>query len=148
MFMEVKLDWFELISAAGAGAVTIKLLDIVWMQRVIRESEKKKWLREKRLAAYSKLTSEVLSLGREFQTREDAFKGYALAAEAMLLADNKKLAERIEGHFTMISNLYKEVTRDSSDPLKKSESELEGAYLLVIKDSRSLAEELRISLNK
>ncbi|MGL0962131.1 hypothetical protein ACSTD9_22130 [Vibrio vulnificus] len=148
MFIEVKLDWFELISAAGVGAVTIKLLDIVWMQRVIRESEKKKWLREKRLAAYSKLTSEVLSLGREFQTREDVFKGYALAAEAMLLADNKRLAERIESHFTMISNLYKETTRDSSDPLKKSESELEGAYLLVINDSRSLAEELRKSLNK
>ncbi|MGL0931520.1 hypothetical protein ACSTDZ_21335 [Vibrio vulnificus] len=142
------MDWFELISAAGVGAVTIKLLDIVWMQRVIRESEKKKWLREKRLAAYSKLTSEVLSLGREFQTREDVFKGYALAAEAMLLADNKRLAERIESHFTMISNLYKETTRDSSDPLKKSESELEGAYLLVINDSRSLAEELRKSLNK
>lgn len=118
------------------------------MQGVVQKAEKQKWLREKRLEAYTKLSSEILSLGREHKTREDPFKGYALCAEAILLADNDKLANKIEHHFTMISNLYSETIREPQDPLKKPESELEGAYELVIKNSRSLVEELRRSLNK
>ncbi|EGQ9189697.1 hypothetical protein F7J78_18170 [Vibrio cholerae] len=105
-------------------------------------------MREQRLKAYSKLATEILSLGREFQTREDVFKGYALAAEAILLTDDKKLADKIETYFTMLSNLYAEALRDPSDPLKKSDSELDGAYAFVIKDSRELVDELRKSLNR
>ncbi|EGR2417003.1 hypothetical protein DYB90_17830 [Vibrio cholerae] len=142
------LNWYELLTAASFGAIAVKLLDILWMQRVIHKSDKQKWLREQRLKAYSKLATEILSLGREFQTREDVFKGYALAAEAILLTDDKKLADKIETYFTMLSNLYAEALRDPSDPLKKSDSQLDGAYAFVIKDSRELVDDLRKSLNR
>lgn len=123
-----------------------KILDIVWLQRSLRESEKRKWLRDKRLIAYTAVTKEILSLGKESNTREDPFKGYSLAAEAILLADNQELAHEIEMLFTNISNLYKEATKLEDDPEKISEEHLEGAYKLVMEKSLSLVGKLRKSI--
>lgn len=142
------MTWIQLLSAVGIGALLTKILDIVWLQRSLRESEKRKWLRDKRLNAYTAVTKEILSLGKELKTREDPFNGYSLAAESILLADNEELANEIEVLFTNISNLYKEATRSEDDPEKKSEEHLEGAYNLVVKKSRSLVEKLRQSIQK
>ena len=142
------MDWLQIASAFGVGALVVKVLDIVWLQKAMRDSERAKWLREKRLAAYSDLTKEILSLGQCSNVRENAFDGYALASEAILLVENEKLAFEIEHFFTMVSNLYKEAIRDDKDPSKKSEGHLEGAYELVVKESRRLVKELRKSLHK
>jgi hypothetical protein len=39
---EIKMDWLQLISAVGIRALLTKVLDIVWLQRTMREAEKKK----------------------------------------------------------------------------------------------------------
>ena len=107
-----------------------------------------KWLREKRLEAYTELTKEILSLGQCRGSRENAFDGYALAAEAFLLVENEELALRIEKFFTMSSNLYNEALKEEKDPSKKPEENLEGAYEILLQDSRKLVMELRKSLHK
>ncbi len=142
------MDWVQIISAVGIGALLTKVLDIVWLQSAIRESEKRKWLREQRLRVYSKVSEEILSMGNNMNTREDAFASYALAAEAMLLVENEKLANDIECFFTKLSNLFSEVTKADSDPTKKSDEHLEGAYQAVLKESRRLVKELRKSLHE
>lgn len=140
------MTWIELLSAIGIGALLTKILDIVWLQRSLRESEKRKWLRDKRLIAYTAVTKEILSLGKECNTREDLFKGLSLAAQAILLADNKDLSDEIKLLFTNISNLYKEAIRLEDDPEKKSEKHLEGAYQIVMEKSLIIVEKLRISI--
>ena len=142
------MDWLQIISAVGIGALMTKVLDIVWLQRSIRETEKKKWLRDQRLRVYSKLSEEMFSMGKSFNTREDAFAGYALAAEAILLSDDDKLAADIEHFFTMLSNIYAEGSKADGDPTKKTEDHLEGAYNIVVTESRRLVKELRKSLHK
>ncbi len=142
------MEWIQTASAFGFGALAIKILDIVWLQRAIRDSERKKWLREKRLEAYTELTKEILSLGQCRGSRENAFNGYALASEAILLVENEELAFRIEKFFTMITNLYMEALKEENDPSKKTENHLEGAYEIVVKESKNLVLELRKSLHK
>src|SRR4030065_1448526 len=102
------MNWIELISAAGVGAIATKLLDILWLQRMIRNAERASWLREKRLKAYSELCTELISLGRNSDLRNDAFEGYVLATEAILLTDDDTLAEEIELFFTHLSNVFAE----------------------------------------
>ena len=140
------MTWYQILSIFGLGALTIKILDILWLQRVLQRAEKKKWLREQRLRAYSNIAKEILSMGKATGTREDAFIGYALAAEAMLLTDNPKLSKQIELHFTKVSNLYKESIKSPDDPNRKHE--LEGAYNIIITESRELIEALRQSINE
>lgn len=142
------MDWFQIISAVGIGALLTKLLDIIWLQRAIRETEKRKWLCDQRLRVYSKLAEEMLSLGKSFNTREDAFVGYALAAEAILLSDDDKLSADIEHFFTMLSNLFVEGAKADNDPTKKPEDHLEVAYNMIVAESRRLVKELRRSLHK
>lgn len=142
------MDWIQILSAGGIGALLTKILDIVWLQRAVRESEKRKWLREQRLRVYSELAAEILSMGKSLESREDAFSGYALAAEAVLLVHDEKLANDIEHFFTMLSNIFKEGCKADDDSSKKSEKNLEGAYKVVVAESRRLVKELRASLHE
>jgi len=141
------MDWIQVISAVGIGALLTKVLDIVWLQRAVRESEKRRWFREQRLRVYSKLSEEILSMGKSMNTREDAFSGYALAAEAILLVDDE-LARDIEQFFTRLANIFSEGVKTDDDPIKRSEDELEGAYKVVVEESRRLVKELRLSLHE
>jgi hypothetical protein len=97
---------------------------------------------------YSKVAAEMLSLGRNFNTREDAFSGYSLAAEAILLTEDEKLSNDIEQFFTKVSNLYKEGIKDDNDPTRKPDELLEGAYNMVVAESRRLVKELSRSIHK
>lgn len=144
----MEVNWVQIASAVGFGALIAKIIDIVWLQRAIHKAEKKKWLREQRLRVYAKLAEEVLSMGKSMNSREDAFSGYALAAEAVLLADNEKLANDIEHFFTMLSNIFEEGAKADNDPTKKPDDHLEGAYMVVVEESRRLIKELRRSLHE
>jgi hypothetical protein len=142
------MDWLQIISAVGVGALLTKVLDIVWLQKSLQEAEKRKWFREQRLRVYSKLAEELISLGKSKGARTDAFVGYALAAEAMLLVDNEQLANDIECFFTMLANVFAEGCKLDDEPTKKSEEMLEGAYRIVAEESRRLVRELRNSLRE
>ena len=142
------MEWIKLVGAVGIGAITTKLLDIVWLQNSLRESERRKWLREKRFEVYSDLTSELLSLGRNSDLRDDAFAGYALASKAILLTKDDKLANDIEKFFTWLANIFREALVPDGSPNKKPEEEREGAYEKLYKESRSLVKELRKSLHR
>jgi len=141
------MEWIKLVGAIGIGAIATKLLDIVWLQNALRESERRKWMREKKFDVYSELVTELLSLGRNSDLRDDAFEGYALASKAVLLIENDKLANDIERFFTWLSNMFKEAAISKGDPDKKPEEELEGAYEKLHKESRRLVKELRKSLH-
>lgn len=141
------MSWEALIGAAGVGAIATKLLDILWLQRMIRSAERVSWLRDKRLEAYSELCAELLSLGKNSDLRNDAFEGYALATEAILLTDDDTLAEEIELFFTHLSNLFSEAAKPENDSSRRPEKELEGAYHVVYKNSRRLVKKLRASLH-
>jgi hypothetical protein len=142
------MDWLQVISAVGIGALLTKILDIVWLQRAVRESDKKKWIREQRLRVYSKLAEEILSLGRSKGTRENAFSAYALVAEAVLLVEDAELANDLENFFTFLTNLYSEGLKTDDDPTKKPDDELEEVYETLVLESRRLVKELRICLHR
>jgi len=146
------MEWLNLLAVAGVGAgigaIAIKLLDIVWLQRTLRESERRKWLRERRFEVYSELVTELLSLGRNKDLRDDPFVGYALASKAVVLTDDDKLAGDIERFFTWLSNLFKEAAVPMDSPNKKPAEELEGAYKKLYEESRRLVTELRKSLHE
>lgn len=141
------MDWPALLGSGAIGALLIKIVDTLWLQRVLQSAEKRKWLREKRLKAYSSLTLELLTLGRNSDLRDDAFKGYAIASEAILLTTDKELAEEIEEFFTWLANLFREASIPDGHSDRKSEDELEGAYGLLYEKSRHLVAQLRKCLH-
>lgn len=142
------MNWIQLISAVGVGALITKLMDVLWLQKVVHQNEHKKWLREQRLEAYSELTEELLSLGKKQGTREDPFKGYALVAKTTLLVEDERLAIELEEFFTNVSNLFTEAIKRDDDPTKKPESELNAAYDIVLAKSRRLVNMLRASIHE
>jgi hypothetical protein len=89
------MNWIELLGAVGIGAIVIKILDVVWLQQVMRESERRKWLRESRLKAYSVLGQQLLAHG-PWSGPEEPTELFFVAAEAMLLADDEQMAQEIK----------------------------------------------------
>ena len=56
-------NWFQLLGAAGIGAIIIKIIDIVWLQKTLEKSEHKKWLRNQKLEVFTELSELLLSIG-------------------------------------------------------------------------------------
>jgi hypothetical protein len=77
------------------GAVIIKVLDIVWLQRTVYCHELNRWKRDKKFVVYSKVARDLISQegwGREERSPEL----YALIGEAALLIEDKTLTTRLD----------------------------------------------------
>jgi len=92
-----------IIGSAAFGAVAGKLLDAFVLSRINDKYERKKWLREIKIEAFTKLTEELLSLGVKGQLHDDPWRFRALAAKAILLLDDSILIKDI---YAFIDKLY------------------------------------------
>jgi hypothetical protein len=93
------MNWISLLGAIGVGAIVTKLLDVLWLNRVVRDNERAKWLREQRLVVFSKLAQELLSMGL-WNGSTKPVEALSLAAQAILIANDDLLAKRIESFFS------------------------------------------------
>ena len=93
-----------IIGSAAFGAVVGKFMDAFILSQINDKYARKKWLREIKIEAFTKLTEELLSLGVKGQLHNDPWRFRALAARAILLLDNQILIEDIH---TFIDELYK-----------------------------------------
>jgi len=80
------VDWIQLLSAVGLGAIVTKVLDVTWLQKAAQEATRSNWLRHQRLRAYSTLTKELISHGCWSGTTKYN-EGTAIAADAMLVSN-------------------------------------------------------------
>jgi len=93
-----------IIGSAAFGAVIGKFLDAFVLSRINDKYERKKWLRQIKIEAFTQLTEELLSLGVKGQLHDDPWRFRALAAKAILLLDDPILIKDI---YNFIDELYK-----------------------------------------
>ena len=100
------MNWFEIVSVLGVGAILSRLLDIFWLERIRDGREHRKWLRDQRLSAYVDLTKDLLSLGtsRGGAKADSILEGYAVASRAILLSHDEDLKARIDSFLTRLAS--------------------------------------------
>ncbi len=94
--------WIQLIGAAGAGAIVVKILDIVWLNRLQIEQQRLVWLRDHRYKAYSALSKELITFGLRPRDQRSPFESFAVATDAMLLLRNAELGRRIDNFIVKV----------------------------------------------
>ena len=132
------MDWFQLVSAVGLGAIVVKVLDIYWLQHHIEQHQKADWLREKRLQAFSDVTKELISFGLHDKGLRNAFESYGAISQAMLLIDDDGLIKRIDHFIVDLDRLNR--MNDSKDETKKDAEKL---YESLVSDAREITRLLR-----
>jgi hypothetical protein len=161
----LEMGWMEFIGAIGIGAIVIKLLDVLWLQKVINESERQRWLRAEKLRVYGSLSKELTRLagwGNWWEVKQ-------LAIEAMLLEEDGKVRNRIDDYLNDIKEAYRAVNEklkesERYDPgfgfnpetdLQKSKDLLEQKERMeaeakerLLADARAIVDMLRLSLIK
>jgi len=142
------MDWIALLGSATVGSLITQIINILFVQRAVERAERRRWLRDARRRAYSRLATEVLSMGTDVDVRASAFQGYALAANAILLTEDDALAQDIERFFTGISNLYREAEKPPSDLTRRPHGDIEGAYQHLLESSRALVVRIRRTLHE
>lgn len=107
-------NWFKLVTAFGAGGIITKLLDIFILQNLTYKQNKKEWLREKKLKAYTNLIAVIKSYGINNIKLEkiNIIKAKIVVSEAILLSDNDKLVEKIENYLEHLQKLHKRLEDD------------------------------------
>ena len=137
------MDWAVLVSAIGGfgiGTIVSKVIDITWVQKQVEEREGRRWLRERRFKAYGALASDIESLG--FARSGDGhahFDMLAAAGPAMLLLENRELAERIR-EFCLELELFrsglKEGTTDELTKIEDAGREIIEALAKEVKENK------------
>ena len=142
------MDWIQLIGAVGVGAIVTKLLDVLWLQRLIQRNEFQRWLREQRLKVYANLTKELLSEGvwhGDIDIR-DALK---LAAESVLLTNDNQLAKMIDDYFSDVPNARKRLDQfinNGTSTIEERVEMREKEELRLREKARQIVSELRLAL--
>jgi hypothetical protein len=136
------MDWIALVGAVGVGAVATKILDVVWLPRVTQRAAHAEWLRNQRLAAYTAVAEDFLSLGLNRNNVDNPFEGYAKISKALLLADDDKLAEEIAQYIAELDRFH--VAQQNST----SQDEADRLYNQLMPKARVLVTKMRGSLTK
>lgn len=92
------MEFVKLLSAGVFGALIIKIIDIIWLQRTIQNHERKKWKRDQKFTVYSKLSKDLISQ-EEWGKHKRSSEIYALLGESFLLIENKDLAIKLEAFY-------------------------------------------------
>ncbi len=116
------MNW-EFIGAVGLGSVIgvfiTSLMNIylqrmkekaeIKLQRMKEKEETKKWLRAKRLKAFSKLSKELLTLRlhkKGIVANYNPFEFLAIATESIILIEEKELKNRIVSFIMKLKKFY------------------------------------------
>jgi hypothetical protein len=130
------MDWITLISGLGIGALGVKLLDILWFQKLVHRQSHENWLKDHRLEAFSEVIREFISFGLHNRKSQNPFESYASISRALLLIKDDQLIERID-QFIM--------NRDRLDSLVNAGKDVESEELYneLVKESREITKALR-----
>ncbi len=137
------MNWLQFTTALGIGAILTKLLDITWLNRVAQESERRKWLRDQRLAAYAEVAKDFLSFRLSGDRQpENPFEAYAVASRAILLAHDDALATRIDRFIADLDRFNELEKKDDSN----SQTSARQLYDDLNDRAREIIRELRTEL--
>lgn len=99
------MDWIQLLGAAGAGAIVVKLLDIFWLTKRQSEQQRRAWLRDQRYKAYSELSRELVTFGLHLRNQRSPFESFAVATNVTLLLRNAELSQRIDDFIVNVDRM-------------------------------------------
>lgn len=134
------MGYIEFVGAIGLGAIIVKLLDIFWLQRIVRNKEHTAWLRDRRIGAYTTLSKELISFGLHRKELGNPFEGFANVAEAMLLIEDDSLIDRVYRFIVKLDEMY--VLTDKGDASGKSDK----IYAELSEEARKIIKALRDDL--
>jgi len=128
-------NWIQILGVAGIGAIIIKIIDIVWLQKALEKSEHKKWLRNQKLEVFTELSELLLSIGLSKKQNIDnnPFEFYAVASKSLLLIENEELQKQINCFI---------VDRDKLINEKLTETESDELYHILTARSKVVVNEL------
>ena len=93
-----------IVGSASFGAIAGKLLEAFVLSPVIEKFERKKWLRNLKIEAYTTLSEEMLSLGLKSYVHDDPWRFGSLAAKTIILLEDENLIKEIN---SFIQELYR-----------------------------------------
>lgn len=109
------MEWIELATAVGTGTIVAKIIDIKLLQPYLAKRRLADWVREKRFHAFSKLTKNLIAFGLEDPgTSNNPFEHYAIAADALLLIDDRNLCDKIDKFIAKRDAMYQESNGEKS----------------------------------
>jgi len=134
------MSFFQFVSAVGFGAILVKLMDILWLQRVIRDKERSTWLRERRMSVYAELSKELISFGLHQKGLGNPFKSFASVAPALLLIEDDALIDRVDKFIVRTDEMYRLMDNQAD------QEKCEAIYFELSSEARNIIKALRDDL--
>lgn len=109
----------QVAKTAAFGAIAGKVIDTLVLSKMNHKMDQKKWIRQAKLEAFTKLSQEILSIDETNFAIEEQRKMKEYATKAILLLDDKRLINKIDDYIYTI-NRFPKNCEDSSKDLNAS----------------------------
>ncbi|AXH15723.1 hypothetical protein [Malaciobacter mytili] len=103
----------QVAKTAAFGAIATKVIDTFILSKVNNKIDQKRWLRQSKLEAFTKLSQEILSIDLNNPKEESLRSIKEYSAKTILLLEDRVLINTIEDYLTYLVNLNK-TCHDSS----------------------------------
>ncbi len=107
----------QMARTAAFGAIATKVVDTFILSKVNNKIEQKRWLRQSKLEAFTKLSQEILSINLNNPKEESLRNIKEYCAKTILLLEDRVLINRIEDYLTHLINLNKTCDDSSKNML-------------------------------
>lgn len=97
----------QVARTAAFGAIATKVVDTFILSKVNNKIDQKRWLRQSKLEAFTKLSQEILSIDLNNPKEESLRNIKEYCAKAILLLEDRVLINTIEDYLTYLINLNK-----------------------------------------
>ena len=134
------MDILTFLGTLGLGAFLAKVVDELVLQPRQEEAQRKAWLREKRIDAFSTVTRELLTFGLYDGTKlRTTFQSYGVVATALLLIDDNALIARIDEFVVRMDEMNRLTdSKNFGDSAKGHD-----IYLELVEEGRAIVRSLR-----
>jgi hypothetical protein len=95
------MDWLQLIGILGLGSLISQVVTAFYSHWMTEKSERRRWIRDNKLAAFADLTNELLRFGFDQERDEvtDPLAAHRKVAKALLFMEDESLGSRLHSHF-------------------------------------------------
>ncbi len=107
----------QMARTAAFGAIATKVVDTFILSKVNNKIEQKRWLRQSKLEAFTKLSQEILSINLNNPKEESLRNIKEYCAKTILLLEDRVLINRIEDYLSHLINLNKTCDDSSKNML-------------------------------
>ncbi len=92
------MAFYEILGSIGIGAIVVKILDVWWLQKIMYNNDKQRWVLDKKFDIFSKISNDLIS-GKGWSDGNITAERLELISNVFLFASDEGVAKELDSFY-------------------------------------------------